>query len=77
MPQGAYRRVSSQGYRHAQDSRDSAPKQNPQGIYGPPAPIGAGWVLMINRNGHIEDFALEVLNGLINMPQGAYRRVGP
>ncbi|CAH7669014.1 hypothetical protein BY996DRAFT_6563761 [Phakopsora pachyrhizi] len=42
-----------------------------------PAPIGAGWVLTTNRNSHIKDFALEVLNGLISMPQGAYRRVGP
>ncbi|CAH7683454.1 hypothetical protein PPACK8108_LOCUS16981 [Phakopsora pachyrhizi] len=26
---------------------------------------------------HIKDFALEVLDGLITMPQGAYHRVGP
>ncbi|CAH7687486.1 hypothetical protein PPACK8108_LOCUS22275 [Phakopsora pachyrhizi] len=33
-----------------------------------PAPIGAGWVLTTNRrDGHIEDFALEVLDGLIKV----------
>ncbi|KAI8454547.1 hypothetical protein BY996DRAFT_6463476 [Phakopsora pachyrhizi] len=33
--------------------------------------------LQLELAGHIEDFALEVLDGLIHIPQGTYRRVGP
>ncbi|CAH7689122.1 hypothetical protein PPACK8108_LOCUS24193 [Phakopsora pachyrhizi] len=44
-----------------------------------PARGPTGWVLLPTSqvNYHIKDFALEVLDGLITMPQGAYRRVGP